>query len=271
MTLSFLAISLLLFAFGMVIGSFLNVVIYRSITGESWVIGWSKCEHCQHRIRWYDNVPLLSYVILRGKCRDCKKSIALTHPVLEIIMGSLFVWWYWFGAFFFELTKAPFQTIQPLFWLFVGILLIVIVAADLLYYIIPDEAVGLLLILTVSYRIALTLLGEMQLTDLIRSVIAMVLVFCFFGGLWLVTKGRGMGLGDVKLVVPLSLLLGWPKVFVGMFLAFIFGSVVSLLFILFKRLKFGQVVPFGPFLILGTITALLYGENLLQWYIGLIW
>jgi len=266
----FVFITLVLFALGCVVGSFLNVVVYRTVEQRSWVTGRSKCESCDHQIRWFDNIPLLSYLLLRGKCRDCGASISMTHPVIELLTGSLFVWWYWFGAFFFQLTHAPFQMIQPLFWLLVGILLLLIVIADISYYIIPDTIVVMLFVLTILYRIALVGFGVMQVSDLVWSLVAMTLAFLFFASLWLITNGKGFGMGDVKLVVPLALLLGWQKIFVGLFLAFLFGATVGVLLILLGKKRFGEVIPFGPFLVLGSITALIFGQNLLEWYMALL-
>src|SRR5262249_53647315 len=108
--------SAFLFIFGTMIGSFLNVVIYRTLNEESWVKGRSKCESCGKQIKWYDNVPLISYFVLGGKCRACKAPISISHPVIEFLTGTLFVWWYWGGSLFFRLTQQPLGVIQPLFW-----------------------------------------------------------------------------------------------------------------------------------------------------------
>lgn len=264
---SFLAISLFLFTIGAAIGSFLNVVIYRSITEESWVTGRSKCEDCGYQLSWFDNVPILSFLWLRGRCRKCRKPIGLIHPVVEFLCGALFVWWYWGGTLlFFRLTQQPFQLVQPAFWLGVGVLLLMVVVADLSYLIIPDMAVGLLLLTTVIYRVALTMAGVMQVQDLMWAGVGAVGAVAFFGALWWFTKGRGMGLGDVKLAAPLALLLGWPNILVGLFLAFVSGAVVGIVLLLLGKKKFGQVVPFGPFLVLGTVLTLVWGDTLYHWY-----
>ena len=266
---SFIFIAIILFALGTALGSFLNVIIYRSITGESWVYGRSHCEHCKRKIYWFDNVPLLSYFFLRGKCRFCHKPISISHPVIEFLTGSLLVWWYVGGAFFFRLTSQPFHYVQPLFWLTVGVLLLIIFATDVLYMIIPDEPLVALTVLTLAYRISLMLSGVMQTPDFIRTVIAAVCCSAFFFLLWAVTKGKGMGLGDVKFAFPFGLLLGWPNVLVGLFVAFVSGAVVSLVLVFLKKKKMKQVVPFGPFLIFGTVVALVWGNMLVQWYVHL--
>ncbi|MDH5532960.1 MAG: prepilin peptidase [Candidatus Pacebacteria bacterium] len=270
MLIPFLIISLALFFTGAAIGSFLNVVIYRSLNDESWVTGRSRCDSCRKKISWYDNIPVLSYLILRAKCRFCKKPIALTHPVVEVLVGSLFVWWYWSASIFFTLTQRPFEVLQPAFWLVVGIILIAILVTDYLYYIIPDSFVILLLGLTIIYRAALVGFGIMQTNDLIMAIFGMILSVLFIGSLWFFTRGKGMGLGDVKLMVPLSLLLGWPNTLVGLFLSFILGGFVGGGLLLSKRKKMGQVVPFGPFLILGTFISLIWGDQILTWYLSFL-
>lgn len=263
-------ITIALFFLGAAVGSFLNVVIYRSLNDESWIWGRSHCDDCGKLIHWYDNIPLISYLVLRGKCRNCKKPIGLTHPVVEILMGSLFVWWYWFGTFFFTLSQRPFAVLQPLFWLIVGILLLAILVADYLYFIIPDEFVSLLLALTLLYRLALVLTGIMQFNDLLMAGLGMVLSVSFIGSLWLFTKGKGMGFGDIKLMLPLSLLMGWPGVIVGVFLSFILGGSVASILLLAKKKKFGQVIPFGPFLIIGSFISLIWGDKILHWYLSFL-
>jgi leader peptidase (prepilin peptidase)/N-methyltransferase len=267
---AFLVTTLILFAIGLIVGSFLNVVIYRTIIGEPWTRGRSRCDECKKKIPWYDNIPLLSFVLLKGKCRYCSQPIALSHPVVEFLTGTMFVWWYWGGFFFFRLTHQPLQYIQPLFWLFVGILLLVIFFSDVLYMIIPDEAVIFLTALTFFYRVALTAAGIMQTADFVRALAGALLCVSFFFALWYGTKGKGMGMGDVKFALPFSLLLGWPNVLVGVFVAFISGAVVSIGLLAFKKKKLKQTVPFGPFLVFATVVTLVYGNQLMAWYMSLL-
>lgn len=267
---TFITTSIALFFMGAAVGSFLNVVIYRSLNDESWVTGRSRCDHCRKKIHWYDNIPLVSYVVLRAKCRFCKKPIALSHPVVEVLVGSLFVWWYLFGTFFFNLTQQPFEILQPAFWLSVGVILIAIFVTDYLYYIIPDPFVLILLVLTFIYRISLVTFGIMQLNDLFLAIIGMLLSVSFIGSLWFFTKGKGMGFGDVKLMVPLSLLMGWPSTLVGLFLSFMLGGFLGGFLLLVKKRKLKQVIPFGPFLIMGTFISLIWGDQIINWYLSFL-
>ena len=265
-----LLIIFFLFFLGACIGSFLNVVIYRNTMGESWVSGRSHCESCKKRIGWYDNIPLISYLVLRGKCRSCKTRLSLSHPVVEGLMGLLFVWWYLVGSLFFQLTQQPFVFLQPLFWLVVGILLLFILIIDYRYLIISDTAVVVLTFLVIVYRISLVLAGIMRYQDLLTAIMGMAASVLFFWLLWFFTKGRGLGFGDVKLAVPLSLLVGWPDMLVWLFSSFCLGAVVGVTLIFFGKAKLGKPIPFGPFLIIGSVLSLIWGNQLISWYVTLI-
>jgi prepilin signal peptidase PulO-like enzyme (type II secretory pathway) len=255
---------------GAAVGSFLNVVIDRTVLGQEWLVGRSRCASCGHQLRWYDLIPIFSYFRLGGKCRDCDEPIPASHPVIEVITGSLFVWWYLVGSLFFRLTQEPLQAIQPLFWLAIGILLLFIFFADWQYYLIPDTAVLGMLLLVSCYRIGLVWLGVMQPIDLLWSGLGATSLVGFFAALWFLTGGRGMGLGDVKFVLPMGLLLGWPNQLLGVMMAFILGATFSLVGLLTKRLKLGQVIPFGPFLVVATCLTLVWGDALVSWYISLL-
>lgn len=270
LTASFFIISAALFWIGTIIGSFLNVMIYRTILGESWVKGRSRCDSCRKLIAWYDLVPLFSFLWLGGKCRYCKEPIGVSHPVIEFLTGSLLVWWYWGGSFFFRLTQQPLSYVQPLFWLMVGLILVVIFFADLRYMIIPDTAVILLFVMTLLYRITLLLSGVMQPQDFFYALLAGVLCCALFFTLWFVTRGNGMGFGDVKFALPFGMLLGWPNAFVGLFLAFVIGGFVSMILLISRKKVMTQAVPFGPFLVLALTITLVYGDTLWRWYTHLM-
>lgn len=259
-----------IFFFGLAIGSFLNVVIYRTLHGESPLKGRSKCPKCNRQIKAIDNIPLVSYIILGGRCRNCKKKISWSYPVVELLTGVLFVWWILAGAVFFRLTGFPLIIIQPLFWLTVGLLFIVLFFTDLLQGVLPDLLVGILVVLAFFYRLYLTLFGIMQIKDFWSYILSGFLAFIFFLALIIVTKGKGMGMGDVKLSFGLGLILGWPKVIVAMFLAFILGAGVATILLLSRKRKFGQTIPFGPFLILSSLLTLVWGDKLVSYYISLL-
>ena len=268
--LAYWLIGLVLFFLGSAVGSFINVFIYRTITDQDWINGRSECENCQKKIAWWDLIPVFSYIWLRGKCRNCGHRIGLIHPLVEAIAGLLFVWWYFIGAVFFQLSSLPFQAIQPAFWLLAGILLMIILVADFLYFFVPDSIVVLLLILTLFYRGGLVVFGLMQPRDFGLAILAAIGLVTAFYLLHIGTKGKGFGLGDVKLAAPLALIMGWSKVLVGVFLAFFIGALVGLGLIATGKRKFGQIVPFAPFLIFGTLLALVFGQQIWQSYLSLL-
>lgn len=256
-----------IFILGLAVGSFLNVLVMRSLRGEGFWRGRSHCDHCGRVLAWYEMIPLLSFLVLRGRCRTCKTEIDIMHPVVELITGILFVWWWVIGFAFFKLTSTPLlQIIQPAFWLLVGILFLVIFLIDLKSSYIPDWTVAALFWLVLIYRVLLFWVGIYQVKDLAWSLFGASVLMLFFLSLWLITKKRGFGFGDVKLIFPLGLIMGWPKMLIGTWLAFAVGALVGLILILIGQKKWGQTVPFAPFLIIGTTICLLYGDFLLSLY-----
>lgn len=260
----------ILFFLGLAIGSFLNVVIYRAVHGDSPLRGRSYCDHCKHKIEWYDNIPLVSFLILRRKCRYCHDVIPWEYPAVELITGALFVWWYMIGSTFFHLTAQPFILIQPLFWLCVGVLLLVIFFADVSYYLIPDSAVFGLTFISLLYRFILANQHVMTAHDFRMTIISALGASLFFFVLYVGTRGKGMGFGDVKFAFPMGLLLGWPGIIVGLFVAFVSGAIVGVISLALKKKKMGGILPFGPFLVFGTIISLLWGEKIVTMYLSLL-
>ncbi len=259
---------LFLFFLGLVLGSFLNVVVMRSLRGESWVEGRSKCDHCQHQLAWYDNIPLLSYIWLRGKCRYCGAKIPLQHPVTELLVGSLFVWWGLVGREFFRLVEVPgIRIIQPLFWLAIGLILAVVVLVDWFYGVIPDWCIWLGGILTIGYRGLLWWQGIMRFEDVVHTLMAAVGAWMFFYFLYRLTNKRGMGLGDVYLAPVLGLILGWPRVLIGLMMAFILGAVAGIFLMIFGGKNLKSTLPFGPFMVAGSFLALVWGMQWWQWLV----
>lgn len=251
-------------------GSFVNVVIERTITGEDWVKTRSRCDNCKRTIAWYDNIPLLSYILLGRRCRYCKKRISIQHPAVEFLTGALFVWWYAIGFAFFQLSQRPLTIIQPMFWLVVGVLLLIVLITDLKYMIIPDYTVVGLGLLALLYRAYLASAGVMQIDDLWRAILAGVIAAAIFWGLHAATNGKGMGLGDAKYVLVMGWLLGWQRLIVGLMVAFILGAIVGVGLIVAGKKKIKQEVPFGPFLVIGTALALVWGSQWWSWYWGLL-
>lgn len=233
---------ILIFVLGLSVGSFLNVLIYRLPKNEN-ILGRSYCDHCKKRLFWYDLVPFLSYILLSGKCRYCKEEIDPFIPVVELITALLFT------AIF---LKFPIITDYNLwFYLYFVSSLIVVFFTDLKSEIIPDKIVFPALVFSIIFAI----LSVNPLNHILSGVGA----FIFFILLALVTKGRGMGGGDIKLALFLGLILGFPNIVFSLYLAFLTGGVVSLILILWKKKKArGDTIPFGPFLVISGIISLIF-------------
>lgn len=269
-----LTVILFLFLVGVCFGSFLNVVILRSAKKKQFVSGRSICPKCQYKIAWYDNIPVLSYLILGGVCRNCKKRISIVYPVVEFLTGVFFVWWFLIGFGFFRLVGSPWSIVQPVFWLAVGLMFIVIFVSDLLFMVIPFGLNIFLFLWALLYKLMLVASGNMRMVDFL---ISLVLGFALAGAFLLINKITnkirgvdGFGFGDVYLSPTLGLLLGWPRLAVGIFTAFIIGSLVGLVLIAMGKKSKGDYLPFGPFLVLGTTIALVYGSALWHLYWSLV-
>jgi len=282
------------FIFGILFGSFINVVSDRLPKNQS-IRGRSKCDFCKRKLSVFDLVPLLSFAFLRGKCRYCYKKLSLQYPLVETASGLLFVLAYVL-SFGFELGST-----YPLFWakfVFLGVLfscLLSIFITDLKYGIILDEVVLFGSILTFLYLVfvnfypilslylrlrlsseqfAKILLDSGMVTERLKfaasgfgmAIVCGFLTALFFLLLLIITRGRGMGAGDVKLGFLIGLACGVPLVLVSLFSSFFLGAVVSLILVALRRRKFGQTIPFGPFLSLGTVSALVFGQQIIDWY-----
>ncbi|MBP9702578.1 prepilin peptidase [Candidatus Woesebacteria bacterium] len=253
-----LVLIVIIFLLGTCIGSFVNVLVSRSIAGRDWLRGRSECDVCHKELSWYDMVPLLSFVAYKGRSRCCHKNLSMIHPIVEGLFGALFVWWLIVGFVFFQLATAPWTVIQPLFWLGVGIFLLIIAVADALYGVILMPFVYIASVWIYGYRVALALSGTYQWVDLGFTLLSGVLSFSFLQLLRIITKGRGMGDGDPYLAFVTGSLLSGMGAFWGMLLSFILGSIWGVGLIVMRVKKINQTIPFGPFLIAGSTLALLF-------------
>ena len=244
---------------GLAIGSFLNVVIWRVPRKESVVRPPSHCPQCETPISPSDNVPVLSWLFLSGKCRHCKNPIPVRYPLVEAGCGVLFLA---VAARFGASWELPAYLVLTAALLAISII-------DLEHFIVPDRITAPL---TVS---ALALLGVAALAEgngwrFGRTLLGGVAYFAFLL-LLNILYPKGMGMGDVKLAFSLGLYLGWlgwGQVFLGGFLAFLLGAVVGVTLIATKVKSRKDVVPFGPFLALGAMLTILLGDPILRWYTG---
>ena len=240
---------------GAMIGSFLNVCIYRLPKEESIIWPRSHCPACKKIIRFYDNIPLISYLLLRGRCRYCKGPISLQYPLVEGItaLSSLFLF----------MKFGP--SLSYLFYFAFVAAFIVITVIDLYHQIIPDG-------------ISLPGIGVGLLTSLVIPQVtffnSLVGILLGGGSLFLVAtlyewifKREGMGGGDVKLLAMIGAFLGWKAVILTILLSSLIGSITGILIMILKGKDFKYAIPFGPFLSMGAVIALFYGENLIRWYL----
>ena len=252
-----ISLVVVIFFLGASVGSFVNVLVSRSIAGSDWLRGRSQCDRCGKPLVWYDMIPLLSFAIYRGKSKCCKRSLSMAHPIVEGLFGMLFVWWLLVGFIFFQLATAPWTIVQPIFWLGIGILLLIIMVADATYGVILMPFIYISIIWIYGYRFALAISGTYQWTDLGITLLSGVLSFGFLQALHVITKGKGMGDGDPYLAFVTGSLLSGVAAFWGMLSAFILGSVWGIGLILLSLKKMSQTIPFGPFLVIGCLITLL--------------
>jgi len=256
-----------IFIFGLIIGSFLNCVIWRLYKEESFLFGNSYCPHCRHDLSVSDLFPVFSYVFLRGKCRYCGKKISIQYPLVELLTAALFVLVY---LHFGPVTGLfSFNFFQVLFWLTTASFLIIIFVFDLKYYIIPDEVIYPAIIISMFWTLYAFSFGAIGKESLIYTILSALGASLFFFLLWLFSKGMAMGFGDVKLAVLMGLLLGYPNIITGLFLGFLFGAIIGSGMVLFKKKGFKSEIPFGPFLLMGLFIALFWGDKIVNWYFSL--
>jgi leader peptidase (prepilin peptidase)/N-methyltransferase len=250
---------LIVFAFGLLIGSFLNVVILRINTGRSVVHGASKCARCNRPLAWYELVPVFSFLALRGRCRTCKLDISFQYPLVELVTAILFVLLY--SKILVAGMFAPSAWIVFGFGLVVASLLVVITVYDVRHKIIPDSVVFpfiLLAFLSVIWRGAMVP-GFSVLGGLMGGALVAVPFFL----LWYFSKGKLMGFGDVKLMLGIGWLTGLMLGISTLILSFWIGGIVGLFLIgLTKRYGMKSEVPFGPFLIVALGLVELWGVTL---------
>jgi len=247
-----------IFFFGASIGSFLNVLIDR-LPQDKKITGRSICDHCHHQLSWYDLIPILSFFLLKGCCRYCRKKISFQYPLVELITGLLFV-------FTFSLKTVFIKDSLFLRLSLLGIVscFIVIFFSDVKYHLISDYILWALFCFSLFFHLA----TNFNLFQLIFIYFFSSIIVAF--PIWLIyflSKEKAMGLGDVYLSAILGFLLGWQKGFLALYLAFVSGGIFGLFLILFGRKKLKSKIAFGPFLVIAALVMLFWGEEILSWII----
>ena len=254
-----------IFILGLVVGSFVNALTYRLPLGISISNGRSKCPKCRKKIEWFDNIPLLSYILLQGRCRKCAKKISIRYPLIEATTAIIFTLIYFVNnscitGMFTTSVYCNWQQALGIaalpYFLAVATLMIVVFIIDLEHQLIFDEMVFFGLFITFA---ALILTDK---PDIYNHIAAGFTTALFFLLLNLITKGRGMGLGDAKLALFAGSILGLQASTTWLFLSFVTGAVVGVALIVFGKAEFGRNIPFGPFLVAGFFATLLWGEKL---------
>lgn len=253
---------LIVFMLGAAFGSFFNVCIHRMPREESIVHPPSHCPKCHHRIRWFHNIPLVSFFLLRGRCHDCGAPISPRYLFIELLTASLFlaVW-----------LKYEWEWVAPIYWVLVGGL-IVATFIDFEHYIIPNEITygGILVGLAVSLFYPPLHEVETVGVSLLRSLVGgltgagALLLVALLGEK--VFNKEAMGMGDVKLIAGIGAFLGWEAVLFTIFASSVIGGVVGLLLVLTSKKGWGSRIPYGPYLALGAVLWLFFGRGIVHWY-----
>lgn len=244
-------LNLFIFILGTVIGSFINVCIYRIPRGESVVYPPSHCPWCGYNLELLDLIPILSYLRLRGRCRKCGNKISGQYPLVELLTGIIFV---------FAFSKFGF-TFEFLAEIVLIICLIISTFIDIKHQIIPDKVVlptaviGLLL----TFLLRLQNLPDYFLGSAVGGGIILLIA---------VLSRGGMGGGDVKLFAAVGMFLGLRLTILSILLSFIFGSIAGLMLIMLNLKKIKDAIPFGPFIALGSVISLFMGDRIISWYWG---
>ena len=244
-----LILSIIIFLYGIVIGSFLNVLIYRIPKHENIATKRSHCMECGYQLKWYDLIPLFSYLFLRGRCRKCGTRISIQYPIIEAANGILYV------LIFLRYGL----TIETLLYCLLFSALLALSVIDFRTFEIPVE-----------FNIFILILGLVRVATDYKNwllyLIGLVSVSLFLFAIFAITKGRGIGGGDVKLMAATGLLLGWKLNLLGFVMGCILGSIIHI--IRMKVSKEGRTLAMGPYLSLGVVLTVFFGEYIISWYMS---
>lgn len=257
---------LLLIVAGLLLGSFVNALVWRLHEGRDWVRERSECPHCHHKLAAKDLVPVLSWLWLKGKCRYCRKPIP-DSPLVELVLPALFVVSYLFwpedlsggGLFAFG------------FWLVFLVGFLALAVYDIKWFLLPNVIVFPLIGLAVLQVLGRVVFFDGGWQDLLGSAIGAAVISGLFYLIYVVSKGKWIGFGDVKLAIALGILAGGAlESLLILFVASVIGSLLALPLVLFGKANRKSYLPFGPMLIAGTIVVVLFGQDIINWYTDLV-
>ncbi len=293
-------LTFLVFVFGTIIGSFLNVVIDRADMKESPVKGHSFCPHCYKRLAWWELIPVLSFFLLKCKCFSCKHKLSWQYPLVEAGTGLSFAFLFWrfFRFPFINFSLLQNITFENLFifsiffiWLYWIAVLIIISVYDLKKYLILNEVLIPAIVFSFFWKIILGFLIQKEFFYFIPYLNHFLgeksfvfgyysyFISLFFGIIFAcgiisflvwITKEKAMGWGDAILALFLGIILGWPEVLVALIIAFLSGGVVALILLFLKKKTMKSYLPFAPFLSFGAMTVMFFGDIIIEKYLALL-
>ena len=240
----------ILFIFGLSVGSFINAFVYRLQNHKKIINDRSACPKCRHKLAWYDLMPFVSFFMLKGRCRYCRKRILWQYPLIEFLTGIIFI---------LPIIKSP-ELAAILIYLIFACILMIIFAYDLRYMLIPDKiSIPAILIVTV-----VQLFFNFEFHYFLNLLLAAALASIFFLMQFIISKGTWIGGGDIRLGFLMGLMLGWPNIIVGVFLAYIIGAAFSMPLVIIGKKSMKSPVPFGVFLTAAAIITLLWAKTIMQ-------
>ena len=282
--------NLILFLIGASFGSFLNVLYFRYhpdkfILRKDIIKGRSYCPKCHKTLSFYELIPVISFIIQGGRCRSCKQKISFQYILIEILSGLIFVFTPLFLknnfiTFFSKIHNIYYFWGLSFIWSIIFLTLILIALIDLKFQIIPNELNLFLLFLGIILSVLqfynwndfYSLLGPygallgFKNNLIINKLIALLFSLILFGGLVALTLGRGMGMGDVKLMIALGVIFGWPEIIIVSILSFILGGIISIITLILKRKTMKSLLPFGPFIVISSFLVMFFGYEILKFY-----
>lgn len=250
-------IYIFIFIIGLIFGSFSGLIIHRLYTKQKGIwFGRSQCPKCKHELSAIDLIPLVGYLINGLKCRYCKKRISVFYPLIEIVMGGMFV--------LTTLLIGMNNIGLLIFYILITFVFVVLTFYDFLYKEVPDE------IVLPAFLISFLFLGISGVYSFANLAIGVGIPVLFFSILFFGSKGRWLGGGDIRIGALMGALLGWPNILIGLFLGYFLGAIFSLAGIATKIFNRKSLIPFAPFLLIGTYIAIFWGKNIISWYFNIM-
>lgn len=272
------------FIFGLAIGSFLNVISLRydgtgRLMSTRRLEGRSHCLYCKRQLRFYELIPVASFIIQGGRCRGCGKTISWQYPLIELLTGFAFLlpFFYFYPLYSFPF-EHPYREALSHLWLLVALCMIALSLVDMRLMIIPDQITSALALLGIAFAVLdsgsflgayVSVLPHFN-NALVNHGAGGLLNIALLGLIVVLSRGRAMGMGDVKLAGAMGMILGFPDSIFALAFAFVAGGVWSAAVLLFRKTSLKTMVPFGPFLVMGFWLHIFFSRALLNWYFGLL-